>query len=394
MDKKSFLRFKQQVGRQRAARGVSASEILAKSPQPYEIGLQLTYRCNLRCVECFQWGEAGSYIDNEAAAIGPEIPVPVVESLLRETEATRAAIYLWGGEPLMYRDWDQLAQLLARHRRHVVLCTNGIGIERRLDSIETFSDDLVVLLSVDGLREANDAIRGRNTFQNILKGIDSMLKRRHDGSFRGAIAVSCVLNKENIDELPEFIEYFAGLGVDAVYIVFPWHIGEPTAAQMDGYFSSMTPAIRRITLHGGAPQASWHHFRYGIGAEHAPRVREVVRQIKEKDWPILVRFQPDVSDADIEVMISGSGRPVQGRVRCLSKFHRISVLPNGDVTPCKLFPEFTVGNLVRQSFAEVWRAEPYCKMTKTLDRELTPVCGKCVQLYLDGISEYQGVNGE
>jgi radical SAM protein with 4Fe4S-binding SPASM domain len=61
---------------------------------------------------------------------------------------------------------------------------------------------------------------------------------------------------------------------------------------------------------------------------------------------------------------------------------RIDVTPSGNVSACKFFAEFSVGNLRSQSVAEIWRSETYEKIRQVLSRKLSPACSKCNVLYL------------
>jgi MoaA/NifB/PqqE/SkfB family radical SAM enzyme len=75
----------------------------------------------------------------------------------------------WGGEPLLYRDWDGLVELLAEDPRWTAVCTNGTLIERRLDSLMKISRHLEVSVSLDGFETEHDSIRGKGSFQRPCK---------------------------------------------------------------------------------------------------------------------------------------------------------------------------------------------------------------------------------
>lgn len=91
-------------------------------------------------------------------------------------------------------------------------------------------------------------------------------------------------------------------------------------------------------------------------------------------------MEPD----EIAGFLAGSERPAEGRTRCLSIATRLNVLPDGTVTTCKLFPEMRVGDLAQDGVAGVWHGEAARRARATLACGLTPVCSKCVQLYLHG----------
>src|SRR5262249_47552512 len=85
-------------------------------PAPLGYKLVLTYRCNLRCVMCYEWGEVGWCHDEPGAAMARELDWGVVEKLLAEVGSRSPYFMLHGGEPLLYSRYQDLADLLKRHR--------------------------------------------------------------------------------------------------------------------------------------------------------------------------------------------------------------------------------------------------------------------------------------
>ena len=119
------------------------------APVPYEIGIKLNNGCNLRCKHCFEWNPDGFHYGFASEVKRDEIEIPVVEKLLAETRERKSRVFLWGGEPLFYSKFDELAELLAKEDRHTTICTNAILIEQKLDSILKMSKNLVMLVSLE-----------------------------------------------------------------------------------------------------------------------------------------------------------------------------------------------------------------------------------------------------
>ena len=64
----------------------------------------------------------------------------------------------------------------------------------------------------------------------------------------------------------------------------------------------------------------------------------------------------------------------------------MDVFPNGEVISCKFFPEFSVGDMKKDSVYDVWHGEHFTKLRETIDKcGLMPVCSKCSLLYSRGI---------
>ncbi len=107
------------------------AESWAARPLPDEVAFKLTNRCDLRCEHCYQWNAKGYH---HGAASG-DLPLAVIEKVLVATRAPKSNVYLWGGEPLVYREWDGLVDLLEREERWTSICTNGTQLQRRFDSL-------------------------------------------------------------------------------------------------------------------------------------------------------------------------------------------------------------------------------------------------------------------
>src|SRR5438874_8890171 len=74
------------------------------SPGPLSVSLQLTYRCNLRCSFCGQWGETGQFKELPAHQLRQVVPLTVLKRVISELPRTCFGAYLWGGETLDYED--------------------------------------------------------------------------------------------------------------------------------------------------------------------------------------------------------------------------------------------------------------------------------------------------
>lgn len=106
----------------------------------------LTYRCNARCNMCDVW----KYPTQAAEEIGVE----VIRKLPRMyfTNVT-------GGEPFVRQDLPDIITELRKKSRRIVISTNGFFTQRIIELCRRYPD-LGIRISIEGLREANDAIRG------------------------------------------------------------------------------------------------------------------------------------------------------------------------------------------------------------------------------------------
>jgi len=355
---------------------------------PEEVGLQLTTSCNLRCEHCYQWNETGFHHHLPIHRQRDELDIAVIEQLLAATRPARSKLYLWGGEPLMYLQWDRLTDLLEADPRWTVLCTNGIGLESRIESLLRISENLVALVSLDGFAKENDAIRGVGTFARIMSSIELLLDHKARGTYRGEVSVSAVLSAALVPRLSAFVEYLEMRRINTAYLVFPWYIPPAMAVRMDGFFDERFSWLRAQNpeLYAGRPP-SWHSYQFHLDPDHIEELKRQMDRIASRTWAIRVRFQPALTLEEIDGFVRGSDHPAQNRTRCTSVVTRMNVLPDGRVTTCKLFPEFTVGRLTAapDSVRHIWKGDDATRARSVFSCGLMPICSKCVQLYLHGL---------
>lgn len=351
-------------------------------PTPDEVGIQLTNRCNLRCKHCFQWNDRGLHQNFTARVRKQDLDFAVFEKILRETAVEKSNLYLWGGEPLCYREWEHLSRALEADPRWTVLCTNGVEIDQKMDSLLKISSNLALLISVDGFEAENDAVRGRGTFQKVLQNIDQLLELKRAGVFRGEISVNCVISAAMISKLYELAVMFEAKGINTLYFCFPWYISPSVAASMDHYFRERFSWLRPLNPDH---EASWHSYTYQLDPERTEDLKAELARINQRTWKIRLRYQPALEFEELSGFLGGQDIKGQKRTRCIGFANRMNVMPTGEVTVCKLFPEFVIGDLHQSSVAETWHSPAFQKARGILSCGLTPVCSKCVLLYLHGV---------
>lgn len=348
---------------------------------PLEMGIFLTGRCNLRCKHCFVWNEDGLLTKEDGSLARMEIPIETIGQCLEYTRPAKTRLYLWGGEPLAYLKLHELTQLLKEDPRWTTICTNGLLIDRHLDDILEISDNLVLLISLDGNRKSNDAIRGEGTFDRVVSNIRMLKELESEGRYRGEISVCSVISDEMTGSMYEFCEFMEELDINTLYLSFPWYISPETAEEMDAEFKRRFSDIAEVNDY---KNASWHSFTFHIDPANLPALREEYERIMKRDWKIRVRFQPAIEPDEIDDFVLGGSRTAQRRTKCLAPYNRVDILQNGDVTSCKLFKELCAGNTNEESLKDIWEGEKMAKIRERLSCGLMPACSKCVLLYLNG----------
>ena len=171
---------------------------------PLWLLLELTYRCPLHCVFC--------YNPTEFARTGPELPTAEWLRVLREARSLGAVqLGLSGGEPLVREDLEAIVAEAHALGFYINLITSGVGLTRtRIAALKQAGLDHIQLSFQDSTREMNDFLSSTRTFE--LKSQVAALIRE----FGYPMVLNVVLHRLNIDHVGEILEMAQAL--DAQYV--------------------------------------------------------------------------------------------------------------------------------------------------------------------------------
>src|SRR5215510_8503027 len=88
---------------------------------PIVLMLEPLHACNLACIGCGRIVEYKDTIRDQ---------MPLEEALAASEECGAPIVSICGGEPLMYKHIVPLTQGLIARKRHTMICTNAILLER------------------------------------------------------------------------------------------------------------------------------------------------------------------------------------------------------------------------------------------------------------------------
>lgn len=367
----------------KVARNISAAKKIAKGQPhagdaPNVIGIKLTNRCNLRCKHCYEWNDDGYHHNLSKDYKNADIDIALALKCIKETEKTDAMFYLWGGEPLLYKNMNQLLDALLEAKRYTVICTNGTMLNKYYEKLIPFGDKLELLLALDGDKESHDALRGQGNFDFIMAQIKPLLQLKKTGEFKGVLSVHTMVSNDNIHNFYDTVCYFDSLGIDNLTICLPWYISDETGKEMDAYFQKHFSQLHLMS--SGVP--SWYAYKYRIAEENYELVERTLRRIRGEKFRINIKFQPDIQGDELFSFLSGSAISHCDKRECFTVFSRADILPNGLVTSCKHFQELSYGNLNENTLSEIWTSPELTYIRKTISEEQMPVCSKCNNLYL------------
>jgi len=173
---------------------------------PMVMMLEPLHACNLTCTGCGRIREYKSTIN--------EI-MPVEQCLAASDECGAPIVSICGGEPMIYPEIGKLAKGILDRGRHIILCTNGMFIRKRLHEFKPVSS-FFFNVHLDGLERTHDLCVERDgVFREAIEGI----KAAKAAGF--LVCSNTTIYKEtDLNEIADLYSYLDTLGVDG-YMLAP-----------------------------------------------------------------------------------------------------------------------------------------------------------------------------
>lgn len=356
-----------------SAKGFRRKEFASALPPLMTI--QINNLCNLRCVQCWEWGDNGAYKEVEHQTLKDEMSTEQWETFIEEVSEWRPYLYFFGGEPLLRRDISKLVAFATSRKLLTALNSNTTLMTEELAESFVRSGLDYYVASLDGPEQINNKIRkGHDVYNRVIAGIKLLVgAKKRLKSALPAVEVCTTVTAENADHLLETAEIVNGLGVDC----FALQLGMFTTPEL----LSQTELRFRETF--GTTPRLWRGFLRDTSridpqslAKQEKIIREKTRTFKFKRYPKL-----GVKGFDYDAYFK-SPESVFGEKICHVPWQRAVVMPNGDVVGCPLFPEAKMGNVREQKFTEIWNGRGLRTFRRSLSEDgLFPSCGRCCDLY-------------
>lgn len=176
----------------------------SKPGNPLWLLAEVTYKCPLHCVFCYNPIDYTRY--------GEELSTEDWLRVLRQgREMGATQLGFSGGEPLMRDDLEIMVAEARKLGYYSNLITSGIGLnEKRIAAFKEGGLDHIQLSFQDSTREMNDFLSSTKTFD--LKQKVAKLIKKYDYP----MVLNCVLHRHNIDHVQEILEMAEAM--DAEYV--------------------------------------------------------------------------------------------------------------------------------------------------------------------------------
>jgi len=288
---------------------------------PVNVTWEVTYTCNLSCVHC---------LSDSGARRGGELDTEQCKGVIDALAAEKVFQFnIGGGEPFMRPDFLDLMD--HAHEKGMVTCisTNGTLIDeetaRRLDHRLVY-----IQVSLDGATpEANDAIRGKGSYDRAVQALEHLRKRDIE------VSINTVLTRLSYPQLNDMVKLAADFGAKL-------------------RVSRFRPS--------GRGKKSWKELN--------------VSRDEMADFSRWLSDHLGVSTGDSFFSVTTEERRSLGLNMCGACKLTCCVSPRGDVYPCAFLQEdeFRAGRLPRDSFADIWENSPVFHSFRQLEIKSCESC--------------------
>ncbi|MFX1394258.1 MAG: radical SAM protein [Promethearchaeota archaeon] len=374
---KNILRYNKSLKRLALSYIEGAGNFGLKIPQipggPIITIWSITHKCNLSCNHCYVPQT------NELEELSYKDVIKIIDQL---SESKNLVLGLSGGEPLLHKDIFKIIEYASKKRMTIALASNAILID------EIKAKDLAnagveyIQVSIDGLQDVHDAIRGKGAFNKAINGIKNCIKV---GIY---VSMDVVITKLNVVQIHDLIELAKSLKVQE-FEILDFVPSENACLQAH---LALTP--KEIELFGANLCYIWKELieeNYPLTLSYK---NPIFTRILAQRFPNIFKmpFFKGVFPKDTIKFFNFSNRLHKGIfgeqtpfspfvTGCESGIYVIHIKPNGDVTPCPLNP-IIIGNLKKDHIQNIWLQSSILNAYRNLKFE--GQCGKCIYRIICG----------
>ena len=314
------------------------------------VAWEMTQACNLACVHC----RASACSEPHPEELTHEEGKQLIDGI---AQVAKPILIMTGGEPLLRKDFFDLARYAKDTGLRAVLATNGVLLTPEIAREVAQVGIPRVSISLDGPTSADhDAFRKVDgAFEGSLRGVENL---RSAGV---PVQINTTLTKRNRPQLAEIMKLAEELGAEAfhVFLLVPTGRAKDMAGEEmgpDEYEESLLEFYRLS-----------RSSKLETKATCAPQYYRILRQEAKKEG--------------IEVTEQTFG--LNARTRgCLGGLSFVFVSHRGELQPCGYF-DVQAGSVREQSFPDLWENAPLFNDLRTFSK-LEGKCRKCDYLRFCG----------
>ena len=293
----------------------------------------ITQLCDLHCKHCYDRSNRTNMAFEDAVKVLDDLHV------FCRSKNVMGSISFTGGNPLLYPHFRDLYREASKRNFAISILGNPVSREY-IEELVSIQKPSLFQLSLEGLPEHNDFIRGKGHFERV---VDFLATLRDFGIF--SMIMLTLTNRNMKDILP-----LAGI----------------LEGKVDRFH------FNRLSMVGEGSNLSLpKHSDYRAFLESYMKATEKNRILGLKDNMFsILRYQKGIKPF--------GGCTTYG---CGAAFNFVAVLSDGEVHACRKFPS-PIGNIFKQTFSDIYESDIAKRYRAGCDEcrscIIRPVCGGCL----------------
>lgn len=219
------------------------------APYPTDVSIITTYRCQMRCKMCDIWENP---TDKKQ-----EITAKEMEFL-----PNFKFVNITGGEPFVRRDLEDIVEVMTKKSQRIVISTSGWHTDRIFRLAEKYPN-IGVRVSIEGLSEKNDDLRGRDG--SFDRGLRVLLTLKEMGI--KDIGYGCTVSNHNSEDMLWLHKLSRELGMEfataAFHNSYYFHKGDNEITNKEAVIGNFHKLIDEL-LKSNSPK-SWYRAFFNLG---------------------------------------------------------------------------------------------------------------------------------
>lgn len=335
---------------------------------PLSLFFIINSTCNFKCQMCDvgQNNPDSMFYQNLVGPDKGDYPIAAFKRLIDEVKAFKPYISITSTEPLLYRPLPEIIKYVIASGLKINVLTNGYLLEKRAEEIVDLG--LYSLnVSIDGPARIHNKLRGvKNAYEQVLAGIMKIveLKKKRNVKYPH-IGINATVTDLTAPYMVEMIKSLPMEHLVKVSFMTMVFLYKELADKHNNLFGDRYRATE-VCLAGGADPKKMD-------------VEKLIEQSKlaKKMYPkkVFLYYQPDKDMLDRyfyrpEEFMDGT--------RCVFPWFSAQILSNGDMVGLTRCYSTIFGNVIKDSFKDVWLGKKMRGFRKDLQKYgRFPACTRC-----------------
>lgn len=332
-------------------------EVMSQRIQSVDALIFLTYRCTSHCKTCNMW-------KRNSANIRAELNWKQWQDILADIKSCGVrTVEIFGGDALLRKDSIfEIIKFCTIHGIETYFPTNSILMDEESSKNLVDAGLGTIYFSLDDVNKENDRVRGVNdSFLKVQQAIENIVKARN-GKNDPSIIICTTISSMNYNHFGRIVDFMKKYPISAIY---PRPLGEFDQTSIAASVVDNLPPDPYFVTNGES------HL---LSTEQVKEFRKIVRELKSagKAGKPYINFRAVDMASDVALI-----RGWYGMARCQICTTVQVVAPNGDVLPCPFFPDYVLGNLLKDRIDKIWGNERHRTFVKAQREGRIDICGKC-----------------